>query len=59
LIDQHKFMIDICEAIFTNKPIGKVFDAHAIARIEQQNDTSVRCEESAKRPVAVQESEAS
>jgi len=52
-------MIDICAAIFTNKPIGKVFDAHAIARIEQQNDNSVRCEESSERPVAVQESEAS
>ena len=59
MIDHHKFMIDICEAIFTNKPIGKVFDAHAIACTEQQNNNSVRCEESAERPVAVQESEAS
>jgi hypothetical protein len=52
-------MLDICEAIFANKPIGKVFDAHAIARTEQQIDNGVRSEESAERPVAVQESEAS
>lgn len=59
MIDQHKFMLDICEAIFANKPIGKVFDAHAIARTEQQIDNGVRSEESAERPVAVQESKAS
>lgn len=57
MIDQHKFMIDICEAIFANKPIGKVFDAHSIASIEQQNDNGVRSEQLAERPVAVQESE--
>jgi hypothetical protein len=59
LIDHHKFMIDLCEALFTNKPVDKVFNEHAIARIEQQNDRSVQSEgrELAEPSVSVQESE--